>query len=67
MNFERLKCLYKYREVYHDANIICCFGFEGDGFQLDGDCNNSKDSYSNLGNSGIFELPKGIQPYTKEA
>ena len=48
MNFIRLRCINKEKEVYHYGDSLCCFGL--DDLNIMTDCNFDYVSYSELGN-----------------
>ncbi len=53
MNFIKLRCTNKKTEVYHDEDMLCCFGSYD--LNIKSDCNIHYESYSELGNN--YERP----------
>ena len=56
----------KYREVFHQDNLMICIGYNTSGFWIYDNCKN-RSNHSNLGINGQFELPEGIQAGSNEA
>ena len=59
LNFVKLKCINKEKEVYHDIKFMFSFGECGNLTVLN-DCNIKNSNHSRLGCENSYETPKGI-------
>ena len=48
MNFIKLRCINKEKEVYHWKQVLCCFGYD---LNIYSDCNINYNSNSELGDA----------------
>ena len=52
INFVKLKCLDKKKEVFHRADYFTCIGYKSNGFHIANFCDKNQRSSSYLGKNG---------------